>query len=127
MAHFRALNIARTERLLDNTFVNSPANDYHAYGRTMPGFSPPLFGQQYKLAGCEAHALIAGIESRYTSIGTKRGIIRELYKRSLDRVISRGSVALDQTAAQALSDYAKTIRLNYTFGFGQTPNPHPVG
>ena len=34
----------RVETLLSNKKINTESNDYKAYGRTLPGHTPPLFG-----------------------------------------------------------------------------------
>ena len=51
----------RVETLLSNKKINTESNDYKAYGRTIPGHTPPLFGQQYKFGKAEAVKLSENI------------------------------------------------------------------
>ena len=57
----------RVETLLSDKKINSEANDYRSYGRTLPGHPAPLFGQQYKFGKAEALKLSKSITTHLRS------------------------------------------------------------
>ncbi len=116
----------RVETLLSNKKVNSEANDYHAYGRTMPGHVAPLFGQQYKFGKAEAVKLSKMITADYEPATQKR-VLKEIYARSSTNLISKGTVALTRDAAVELNKLAKSLGVAITFTSGQPRPIHPVG
>ena len=96
----------RVETLLARPDVNSKANDYHAYGRTLPGYPAPLFGQQYKFGKVEAQKLTKQITAGY-DVATQKRIVKELYARSSTRNLSKGTLALTRDGAAELNKLSK--------------------
>jgi hypothetical protein len=116
----------RVETLLSDKKINSEANDYHAYGRTLPGHTPPLFGQQYKFGKAEALKLAKSITTSYEPATQKR-VLKEIYARSSTNLMSKGTVALTRDAATELNKLAKQLGVDLKFTSGQPRPIHPVG
>ena len=116
----------RVETLLSDKKINSEANDYHAYGRTLPGHTPPLFGQQYKFGKAEALKLSKSITASYDPATQKR-VLKEIYGRSSTNLMSKGTVALTRDAATELNKLAKQLGVDLKFTSGQPRPIHPVG
>jgi predicted PP-loop superfamily ATPase len=116
----------RVETLLSDKKINSEANDYHAYGRTLPGHTPPLFGQQYKFGKAEAAKLTKSISTSFDTAAQKR-VLKEIYARSSTNAMSKGTVALTREAATELNKLATTLGLTIKFTSGQPRPIHPVG
>jgi hypothetical protein len=116
----------RVETLLSNKTINSSANDYHAYGRTLPGHTPPLFGQQYKFGKAEAVKLGKAIGANY-DVATQKRVLKEIHARSSTNAMSKGTVALTRDAATELNKLAKSLGVDLTFKSGQPRPIHPVG
>ena len=116
----------RVETLLSRPDVNSKANDYHAYGRTIPGHAAPLFGQQYKFGKVEAQKLTKQITAGY-DVATQKRIVKELHARSSTRNLSKGTLALTRDGAAELNKLAKQLGVDVTFKSGQPRPIHPVG
>ena len=116
----------RVETLLSNKTINSEKNDYHAYGRTLPGHTPPLFGQQYKFGKAEAAKLSKAILANYEP-ATQKKVLKEIYARSSTIQMSKGTIALTRDAAAELNKLAKQLGLELKFTSGQARPIHPVG
>jgi hypothetical protein len=116
----------RVETLLANKTVNSEANDYHAYGRTLPGHTPVLLGQQYKFGKAEAVKLSKSITTTY-DVATQKKVLKEVFARSSTIMLSKGTVALTRDAATELNKLATQLGLKLTFTSGQARPIHPVG
>lgn len=116
----------RVETLLSNKTINKESNDYHAYGRTIPGHKPPMFGQQYKFGKAEAQKLSKAIVANYEPATAKR-VLKEVYARSNTNQMSKGTVALTRDAAAELNKLAKQLGVDVTFKSGQPRPIHPVG
>ncbi|MFO0596713.1 MAG: hypothetical protein U0228_15455 [Myxococcaceae bacterium] len=116
----------RVETLLSNKTINNEKNDYHAYGRTLPGHPPPLFGQQYKFGKAEAQKLSKAIVANYEPATAKK-VLKEIFERSNTTLMSKGTVALTRDAATELNKLAKQFNVDLTFKSGQPRPIHPVG
>lgn len=116
----------RVETLLSNKTINKESNDYHAYGRTLPGHTPPLFGQQYKFGKAEAVKLSKSISTSF-DVATQKKVLKEVFARSSTNAMSKGTVALTRDAAVELNKLAKTLGVAVTFTSGQPRPIHPVG
>lgn len=116
----------RVETLLSNKKVNTTSNDYHAYGRTLPGHKAPLFGQQYKFGKAEAVKLSKSIVAGYAPATQKR-VLKEIHARSSTNMMSKGTVALTRDAAAELNKLAKSLGVDLKFTSGQARPIHPVG
>ncbi len=116
----------RVETLLSNKKINSQANDYRSYGRTLPGHTPPLFGQQYKFGKAEALKLTRSITATYEPATQKR-VLKEIHARSSTNLMSKGTVALTRDAAAELNRMAKSLGVDLKFTSGQPRPIHPVG
>jgi len=116
----------RVETLLSNKKINTESNDYHAYGRTIPGHTPPLFGQQYKFGKAEAVKLSKAITANYEPATQKR-VLKEIFARSSTNQMSKGTVALTRDGATELNKLAKQLGVDLKFTSGQPRPIHPVG
>lgn len=116
----------RVETLLSNKTINKESNDYRAYGRTLPGHTPPLFGQQYKFGKAEAQKLTKAIVAGYEPATQKR-VLKEIFARSNTTAMSKGTIALTRDAATELNKLAATLGVDVTFKSGQQHPIHPVG
>ena len=116
----------RVETLLSDKKINREANDYRSYGRTLPGHTPPLFGQQYKFGKAEAVKLTRAITGNYEPATAKR-VLKEIHARSNTIAMSKGTVALTRDAATELNKLAQQLGVNVTFKSGQQRPIHPVG
>jgi hypothetical protein len=116
----------RVDTLLANKNINNEKNDYHAYGRTIPGHPAPLFGQQYKFGKAEATKLSKAIVDRYEPSAQKK-ILKEIFARSESRLPNKGTVALTRDGAAVLNKLAKQLGMTQHFGYNQPPPIHPVG
>ncbi len=116
----------RVETLLSNKKINTESNDYKAYGRTLPGHTPPLFGQQYKFGKAEAVKLSKAIVANYEPATAKR-VLKEIYARSSTNMMSKGTVALTRDGAAELNKLAKQLGVDLKFTSGQSRPIHPVG
>ena len=116
----------RVETLLSNKKINTEANDYRSYGRTLPGHVAPLFGQQYKFGKAEAVKLSKSIVADYEPATQKR-VLKEIFARSSTNQMSKGTVALTRDGAAELNKLAKQLGVNLTFVSGQPRPIHPVG
>ena len=116
----------RVETLLSNKTINNESNDYRAYGRTLPGHTPPLFGQQYKFGKAEAVKLSKSISTGY-DVATQKKVLKEVFARSSTNAMSKGTVALTRDAAIELNKLARTLGVAVTFTSGQPRPIHPVG
>lgn len=116
----------RVETLLSNKTINDVKNDYHAYGRTIPGHVAPLFGQQYKFGKAEALKLTKSITTSYTP-ATQKLVLKEIHARSSTNQMSKGTVALTRDAAAELNKLAKQLGVDLKFTSGQPRPIHPVG
>lgn len=116
----------RVETLLSDKKINRESNDYRSYGRTLPGHTPPLFGQQYKFGKAEAVKLSKAISTNYEPATAKR-VLREIHARSSTNLLSKGTVALTRDAATELNKLARQLGVNVTFKSGQERPLHPVG
>jgi hypothetical protein len=116
----------RVETLLSDKKINRESNDYRSYGRTLPGHTPPLFGQQYKFGKAEAINLSRAIATNYEPATAKR-VLKEIYARSETHTMSKGTVALTRDGAAELNKLAQSIGLNVSFKSGQQRPIHPVG
>ena len=116
----------RVETLLSNKTINKESNDYRSYGRTLPGHTPPLFGQQYKFGKAEAVKLSKAIGTNYTPATAKR-VLKEIHARSSTNLMSKGTVALTRDAATELNKLARQLGVDVTFKSGQPRPIHPVG
>ncbi|MDP1921744.1 MAG: hypothetical protein Q8L14_36220 [Myxococcales bacterium] len=116
----------RVDTLLSNKTINDVKNDYHAYGRTRPGFPAPLFGQQFKFGKAEALKLTKSISTAYTPATQKR-VLKEIHARSTTNQMSKGTVALTRDAAAELNKLAKQLGVDLKFTSGQPRPIHPVG
>jgi hypothetical protein len=114
------------ETLLSNKTINNEKNDYRAYGRTLPGRTAPLFGQQYKFGKAEAVKLSKAIGANYDVASQKR-VLKEVHARSSTNELSKGTVALTRDAAAELNKLATKLGLALTFTSGQPRPIHPVG
>ena len=114
------------ETLLSNKKINDAKNDYRSYGRTLPGHTPPLFGQQYKFGKAEAVKLTRVIGEKYDVASQKR-VVKEIHARSSTNELSKGTVALTRDAAAELNKLARQLGLALTFTSGQPRPIHPVG
>jgi hypothetical protein len=117
---------AKVTNLLSDEKINNKKNDYHAYGRTLPGHTPPLFGQQFKFGKAEAVKLTKSITANYEPAGQKK-ILKEIHMRSSTNEQSKGTVALTRDAAAELNKLAKKLGLDLKFTFNQPRPIHPVG
>lgn len=117
---------AKVETLLSDKKINSEANDYHAYGRTLPGHKAPLFGQQFKFGKAEAVKLSKAITTNYEPAAQKK-VLKEIYARSSTNLQSKGTVALTRDGAAELNKLAKKLGLDLKFTFNQPRPIHPVG
>lgn len=116
----------RVETLLSDKKINREANDYRSYGRTLPGHTPPLFGQQYKFGKAEAVKLSKAIATTYEPATAKR-VLKEIHARSSTITMSKGTVALTRDAATELNKLAQQLGVNVQFKSGQERPIHPVG
>jgi hypothetical protein len=116
----------RVETLLSNKKINTESNDYKAYGRTLPGHTPPLFGQQYKFGKAEAVKLSKAIVANYEPATAKR-VLKEIHARSSTNLMSKGTVALTRDGAAELNKLAKQLGVDLKFTSGQSRPIHPVG
>jgi hypothetical protein len=116
----------RVETLLSNKKINTESNDYKAYGRTLPGHTPPLFGQQYKFGKAEAVKLSKAIVANYEPATAKR-VLKEIHARSSTNMMSKGTVALTRDGAAELNKLAKQLGVDLKFTSGQSRPIHPVG
>ena len=116
----------RVETLLSNKKINTESNDYKAYGRTIPGHTPPLFGQQYKFGKAEAVKLSKAIVANYEPATAKR-VLKEIHARSSTNLMSKGTVALTRDGAAELNKLAKQLGVDLKFTSGQSRPIHPVG
>ena len=116
----------RVETLLSNKTINKESNDYHAYGRTIPGHQAPLFGQQYKFGKAEATKLGKAIVDRYEPSAQKK-VLKEIFARSDSRSPNKGTIALTRDAAAVLNTLAKQLNVPVHFTYNQLPPIHPVG
>lgn len=116
----------RVDTLLSNKTINKESNDYHAYGRTIPGHTPPLFGQQYKFGKAEAQKLSKAIVGNYDAATSKR-VLKEVFARSNTNQMSKGTIALTRDGAAELNKLAKQLGVDVTFKSGQPRPIHPVG
>lgn len=116
----------RVETLLSNKTINKESNDYRSYGRTLPGHTPPLFGQQYKFGKAEAQKLTKAIIANYEPATAKR-VLKEIHARSSTNLMSKGTVALTRDGAAELNKLAKQLNVDLTFKSGQPRPIHPVG
>ncbi|MFT3710265.1 MAG: hypothetical protein QM817_21770 [Archangium sp.] len=116
----------RVDTLLSNKTINKESNDYHAYGRTIPGHTPPLFGQQYKFGKAEAQKLSKAIIGNYDAATSKR-VLKEVFARSNTNQMSKGTIALTRDGAAELNKLAKQLGVDVTFKSGQPRPIHPVG
>jgi hypothetical protein len=116
----------RVETLLSNKKINSEANDYHSYGRTLPPNKPVLLGQQYKFGKAEAAKLTKSIVADYAPATQKR-VLKEIYDRSSTTLMSKGTIALTPDAAAQLNKLAKQLGVDVKFTSGQPRPIHPVG
>lgn len=116
----------RVETLLSDKKINRESNDYRSYGRTLPGHTPPLFGQQYKFGKAEAVKLSKAITTNYDAATAKR-VLKEIFARSNTNLMSKGTVALTRDAATELNKLAQQLGLNVQFKSGQERPIHPVG
>lgn len=116
----------RVDTLLSNKTINKESNDYRAYGRTLPGHTAPLFGQQYKFGKAEAQKLSKAIVANYEPATAKR-VLKEVYARSNTNQMSKGTVALTRDAAAELNKLARQLGVDVTFKSGQARPIHPVG
>jgi hypothetical protein len=116
----------RVETLLSNKKINTESNDYKAYGRTLPGHTPPLFGQQYKFGKAEAVKLSKAIVANYEPATAKR-VLKEIHARSSTNLMSKGTVALTRDGAAELNKLAKQLGVDLKFTSGQPRPIHPVG
>ena len=117
---------AKVTTLLSDKKINNEKNDYHAYGRTLPGHTPPLFGQQFKFGKAEAVKLSKSITTHYEPAAQKK-ILKEIYARSSTINSAKGTVALTRDAAAELNKLAKSLGVNVKFTFNQPRPIHPVG
>lgn len=118
---------ARLENLLSQKTINDEKNDYRAYGRTLPGHTPPLFGQQYRFGKAETTKLIRRLTTNYDG-PTRKKLLTELHARAQSgNGLSKGSVALTRDAAALLTKLAKSLHLELKFTSGQAKPMHPVG
>lgn len=116
----------RVETLLSNKTINSEKNDYHAYGRTRPGFPAPLFGQQYRYGKAEAAKLTKAISTNY-DVATQKRVLKEIHSRSSTNQMRKGTVALTRDGAAELNKLSKQLGLDLRFTSGQPRPIHPVG
>ena len=116
----------RVETLLSNKKINSEANDYHAFGRTLQPNKPALLGQQYKFGKAEAAKLTKSITTDYAP-ATQKLVLKEIFARSSTTLMSKGTIALTPDAATALNKLAKDLGVNVKFTSGQPRPIHPVG
>lgn len=116
----------RVETLLSNKKINTESNDYKAYGRTLPGHTPPLFGQQYKFGKAEAVKLTKAISTNYDPATQKR-VLKEVFARSNTNMMSKGTVALTRDGAAELNKLAAKLGVELKFTSGQPRPIHPVG
>lgn len=116
----------RVETLLSDKKINRESNDYRSYGRTLPGHTPPLFGQQYKFGKAEAVKLSKAIATNYEPATAKR-VLKEIFARSNTNAMSKGTVALTRDAATELNKLAQQLGVNVQFKSGQERPIHPVG
>ena len=116
----------RVETLLSDKKINSEANDYRAYGRTLPGHTPPLFGQQYKFGKAEAVKLTRAITANY-DVATQKRVLKEVFARSSTNAMSKGTVALTRDAAIEFNKLASKLGVTANFTSGQPRPIHPVG
>jgi hypothetical protein len=116
----------RVDTLLTNKNINREANDYHAYGRALPGNKAPLFGQQFKFGKAEATKLATAIVDRYEPSAQKK-VLKEIFARSDSRSPSKGTVALTRDGAAILNKLAKQLGLDMHFTYNQPRPLHPVG
>lgn len=116
----------RVETLLSNKKINTESNDYKAYGRTLPGNTPPLFGQQYKFGKAEAVKLSKAIVANYEPATAKR-VLKEIHARSSTNQMSKGTVALTRDGAAELNKLARQLGVDLKFVSGQSRPIHPVG
>lgn len=116
----------RVDTLLSNKTINKESNDYRAYGRTLPGHTPPLFGQQYKFGKAEAQKLTRAIIANYEPATAKR-VLKEIHARSSTNLMSKGTVALTRDGAAELNKLARQLNIDLTFKSGQARPIHPVG
>ncbi len=116
----------RVETLLADKKINLQSNDYRSYGRTLPGHTPPLFGQQYKFGKAEAQKLSKAILGTYEPATQKR-VLKEIYARSSTNLMSKGTVALTRDGAAELNKLAQQLGVALTFTSGQPRPIHPVG
>jgi hypothetical protein len=116
----------RTESLLSNKKINDERNDYHAYGRSIPGRPAPLFGQQYKFGKAEATKLTRAIVDRYEPSAQKK-VLKEIFARSDSRFPNKGTVALTREGAAVLNKLARQLGMSEHFGYNQPRPIHPVG
>jgi len=116
----------RVDTLLSKKTVNKESNDYHAYGRSLPGHPMVLLGQQFKFGKAEAVKLTKAISATY-DVPTQKRVLTEIFKRSDSRSPSKGTVALTRDGAAELNKLAKKLHLDLTFTFNQPRPIHPVG
>jgi hypothetical protein len=116
----------RVDTLLSNKNINRESNDYRAYGRTLPGHQPPLFGQQFKFGKAEATKLAKAIVDRYEPAAQKK-VLKEIYARSESNQPNKGTVALTRDGAAVLNKLAKELGMSLHFDHNQAPPIHPVG
>ncbi len=117
---------AKVTTLLSDKKINNEANDYRAYGRTLPGHAAPLFGQQFKFGKAEAVKLSKSITANYEPAAQKK-ILKEIHMRSSTNEQSKGTVALTRDGAAELNKLSKKLGLDLKFTFNQPKPIHPVG
>lgn len=116
----------RVETLLSNKTINNEKNDYRSYGRTIPGHTPPLFGQQYKFGKAEAQKLSKAIVGNYEPATAKK-VLKEIFARSNTIEMSKGTIALTRDAATELNKLATQLGVDVKFTSGQQRPIHPMG
>ena len=116
----------RVDTLLSDKKINTQTNDYHAYGRSRPGFPAPLFGQQFKFGKAESMKLSKAITTSYDA-PTQKKVLKEIFARSSTVNLSKGTVALTRDAAAELTRLSKQLGLDLKFTSGQQRPIHPVG
>ncbi len=117
----------RVDTALSDKKVNDESNDYRAYGRTLPGHTAPLFGQQFKFGKAEAVKLSKAIGTTY-DVPTQKRVVREIFRRSETNDVSKGTVALTREGAAEMNKLAKKLGLaEVQFHFNQQRPIHPVG
>jgi hypothetical protein len=116
----------RVDTLLANKKINNESNDYHSYGRTLPGHPPVLLGQQFKFGKAEAARLSKSITTTYDA-PTQKKVLKEIFARSNTINMSKGTIALTRDAAAELNKLSKQLGLDLKFTSGQQRPIHPVG